>query len=405
MGLSSALTRLAEDMAAGFKLAARPGDELGMFIGPKYATDEELLNLARAKRILSRPSAARDPERFREGVWRETGWFGWGDDGLSLTQPQRRVSDYGTDFTRDAKEAIALGFRPGEGIQAGFNEIYQHPEMAARAGADLANLPVQIMPIGRPGARFVMDYDRASKKMVPVGITMGSETFGVTRGGHHIDDPRAVLLHELTHFDQAQNGFANGGSPVSDFMLAAQDRANAALVADLLHRRGVGESTRFDDMTMPLQVARRELGIPASQAPPRMSVGSHIAAFERAAPRSPEWYDAHPGRIGWHETLSAPLLDSNHMYRQGGSGRGELPAWRTYYEVRDNATPEQMANVPPFRTTFPQSLHGVDAKAREERIKAIADAIRTAGGLGALSAAVGGASQYAREKDPSGGVL
>jgi hypothetical protein len=98
--------------------------------------------------------------------------------------------------------------------------------------------------------------------------------------------------------------------------------------------------------------------------------------------------------------MNLPLFEPNAAYRQGGSGRGELPAWQTFYEARDNLPPEQMKNIPPFRTMFPQELHGAKASAREARIRAISDAIRTAGGLGVLSAALGAGRHYA-DRDAS----
>lgn len=397
MGLSSVLKALAEDMAAGVKLAASPGSQANVFIGPRFATDRELLDLNKARSLLSRRSAKSDPMNARTQVWQDTGWFGWGDDGLDLKYPQLRVSDYGTDYRPGVTSAGPL--------ETTLGEAYDHPELSARMGKTFDDLPVSLRSMGRPGAAFDIGYAPGADPKA-LGIRVSTDTFSPDAPKNL--NPRGVMLHEINHYDQFLNQHPNGGSPRHDLFWETNGGADAAAIAEVLKGYGVTGKTPWMQLSQAVDELAAGVGLKSSDLPPKSKVMRILQDFGAARKGTKSWYESHPGRIAWNETMAAPSTYPHDVYRHGGAGRGELPAWQTYFEAIDNRPPEQAKNVPPFRTMFPQDLHGVnedEALRRARRAQAIADSLRTAGGLGVLSAAVGGASQYARDQKPEGDML
>lgn len=176
---------------------------------PEGATFEQMAGVGAigapvdALRRAEEMEAERDEEGFkthgRDEIWEETGWIR-GDDGKWRFE----ISDDGAVLRENWEQPLSLAAR--EGRRVPLREVFDHPDLYAAypAAGDIA-------------------VDRADLSSFGKGV-MGM--FGRTKAGRPIiylhegttDEKqiRLFLLHEIQHFIQEQEGFAQGASSSSD---------------------------------------------------------------------------------------------------------------------------------------------------------------------------------------------
>jgi hypothetical protein len=252
--------------AAAKKAAAEKPNADNMYVGETKKGDQ---NLKVAQVMLDNGESA-------EKIRLATGWFKGPHDG----KWRREISDANASLKKEAWDAVPESKLFEQATTVPLTDVLDHQKLF-KAYPELKNLRV----VKRKG---FLDFGGLQ------GWFDGDKTIGITP---YSKDPLSTLLHEIQHWIQHREGYAQGGNADAVFeqLTETQKKRAAAKVIRRLKEEQVQHQERLDELKLAMQYA----------AMPEVSAARDAQEASTAAFTALQQYDKEGGPSG-------PLRDLHH---------------------------------------------------------------------------------------------